>query len=86
MFGRRWCRYAHFSQRWGVLAKVISLCSLQPKAGCSGEGDIVVLTSAKGGVFGRRWCRRAHSRKKVGCFGEGGVVAFNPVGCLGEAD
>ena len=61
MFGRRWCRYARFSHRWGVLAKVVS-CRLQLRVGCLGEGG-VVQTSAEGGVFGRR-CGCAHSAQR----------------------
>ena len=102
VFWRRCC--AHSSQRWGVLAKVVS-CLFQPKVGCFGEGG-VVLAPAEIGVIWRR-CRCATPIQSwrccgegvvavltpskgggVGgeCFGEGGVVALNSVGYLGEGD
>ena len=75
-------------REWGVWAKVVSLCSLQPQVGCSGEGG-VVQTSAEGELFGRR-CGCAHSARRrvvflakvlpcslplrVGCFDRGVVV------------
>ena len=72
VFWPRWCR-ARSRRDWGVLAKV-SLCH----------------SNTKLEVLWRRCCSCAHSiqRGRGGgeCFGEGGVVALNSVGYLGEGD